>query len=114
VREIARLNLDADLVTLSACNTATGKLEGEDGIIGLTQSFLFAGARTVASSLWPVDDSSTEALMKQFYIHLAQGDDEASALRQAKVDYLNENGEKPPVFWAPFVIVGDASRPISF
>jgi CHAT domain-containing protein len=114
VREIAQLSLNADLVTLSACNTATGKLEGEDGIIGLTQSFLFAGARTVASSLWPVDDSSTEALMKQFYIHLAQGEDEASALRQAKVDYLNENGEKPPVFWAPFVIVGDASRPISF
>jgi len=114
VRKIAQLRLDADLVTLSACNTATGKLEGEDGIVGLTQAFLFAGAHAVASSLWPVDDSSTEALMKQFYIHLAEGEDEAAALRQAKIDYLDTNGEEPPIFWAPFVIVGDASRPISF
>src|SRR6185437_8708242 len=62
VRQIAQLKLNADLVTLSACNTGTGKLEGEEGIIGLTQAFLFAGARTVASSLWPVDDTSTEIL----------------------------------------------------
>ena len=114
VREIAQLRLDADLVTLSACNTATGKLEGEEGIIGLTQAFLFAGARTVAASLWPVDDASTEFLMKRFYIHLAQGEDEASALRQAKLDYLKQKPDKPPIFWAPFVVVGDASKPISF
>jgi CHAT domain-containing protein len=114
VREIAQLRLDADLVTLSACNTATGKLEGEEGIIGLTQAFLFAGARTVAASLWPVDDASTEFLMKRFYIHLAQGEDEASALRQAKLDYLKQKPDKPPIFWAPFVVVGDALKPISF
>jgi CHAT domain-containing protein len=114
VREIAQLRLDADLVTLSACNTATGKLEGEEGIIGLTQAFLFAGARTVASSLWPVDDASTEILMTRFYTHLAQKEDEASALRQAKLDYLKQEGDKPPIFWTPFVVVGDASEPISF
>jgi len=114
VRQIAQLRLDADLVTLSACNTATGKLEGEEGIIGLTQAFLFAGARTVASSLWPVDDASTEFLMNRFYIHLAQGQDEASALRQAKLDYLKQNPGTSPIFWAPFVLVGDASKPIRF
>lgn len=114
VRQIVQLRLDADLVTLSACNTATGKLEGEEGIIGLTQAFLFAGARTVAASLWPVDDASTEFLMKRFYVHLAQGQDEASALRQAKLDYLKQNPGKPPIFWAPFVVVGDASKPIRF
>lgn len=114
VREIAQLKLNADLVALSACNTATGKLEGEDGVVGLTQAFLFAGSRAVASSLWPVDDASTEALMMHFYTHLVEGEDEASALRQAKLDYLNENGEKPPIFWAPFVLVGDASSSISF
>ena len=114
VRQIAQLQLNADLVTLSACNTGTGKLEGEEGIIGLTQAFLFAGARTVASSLWPVDDTSTEILMTQFYAHLARGEDEALALRQAKLDYLKENPDKPPIFWAPFVLVGDASKPIHF
>jgi CHAT domain-containing protein len=114
VREIAQLRLDADLVTLSACNTATGKLEGEEGTTGLVQAFLFAGARTVAASLWAVDDASTQFLMKRFYTHLAQEEDEASALRQAKLDYLRQNGGKPPIFWAPFVVVGDASKPINF
>jgi CHAT domain-containing protein len=114
VREIARLSLDADLVTLSACNTGTGKVEGEEGSTGLVQAFLFAGARTVAASLWPVDDASTELIMKQFYTHLEQKQDEASALRQAKLDYLKSKGDMSPIFWAPFVIVGDASKPVSF
>ncbi len=114
VREIAQLHLDADLVTLSACDTATGKLEGEEGTIGLVQAFLFAGARAVAASLWPVDDSSTEFLMGHFYAHLAQHQDEAAALRQAKLDYLKQKGSKPPIYWAPFVVVGDASKPINF
>jgi CHAT domain-containing protein len=114
VRQIAQMRLDADLVTLSACNTATGKLEGEEGTIGLVQAFLFAGARTVAASLWPVDDASTEFLMKQFYTHLAQHEDEAAAMRQAKLDYLKQKGGKPPIYWAPFVVVGDASKPINF
>jgi len=114
VRKIAQLTLNADLVTLSACDTATGKLEGEDGIIGLTQAFLFAGAKTVAASLWPVDDAASQFLMKRFYAHLAEKQDEASALRDAKLDYLAQNGNKPPIFWAPFVVVGDASEPIGF
>ena len=71
VREIARLSLDADLVTLSACDTATGKLEGEEWIDGLTEAFLLGGAKSVVGALWSVDDSATEALMKDFYTHLA-------------------------------------------
>jgi CHAT domain-containing protein len=61
-----------------------------------------------------VDDAATELIMKQFYTHLAQNDDEASALRQAKLDYLKSKGDKSPIFWGPFVIVGDASKPINF
>jgi CHAT domain-containing protein len=101
-------------VTLSACNTGTGKLEGEEGSTGLVQAFLFAGARSVAASLWPVDDAATEFIMKQFYSHLAQKEDEASALRQAKLDYLKQKGDKSPILWGPFVIVGDASERINF
>lgn len=67
VRDIARLSLDADLVTLSACNTGTGKVEGGEGSTGLVQAFLFAGATTVAASLWPVDDAATELVMRQLY-----------------------------------------------
>lgn len=101
-------------MTLSACNTGTGKLEGEEGSTGLVQVFLFAGARPVAASLWPVDDASTELLLKQFYSHLAQSEDEASTLRQAKLDYIKSKGDKFPIFWGPFIVVADVSKPISF
>jgi CHAT domain-containing protein len=114
VREIARLSLDADLVTLSACDTATGKSEGEGGITGLAEAFLLAGAKSVVGALWSVDDSATEALMKDFYAHLANGEDRASALRHAKLDYLQQMGDRPPVFWAGFTLVGDGSGAITF
>lgn len=52
--------------------------------------------------------------MKDFYTHLAHGQDKASALRQAKLDYLQQLGDRPPVFWAPFTLVGDGSAPIIF
>jgi len=113
-REIARLSLNADLVTLSACDTATGKSEGEGGITGLAEAFLLAGAKSVVGALWSVDDSATEALMKDFYAHLANGEDKASALRHAKLDYLQQMGDRPPVFWAAFTLVGDGSEPITF
>jgi CHAT domain-containing protein len=61
-----------------------------------------------------VDDSATQALMKDFYTHLADGQDKASALRQAKLDYLQRLGDRPPVFWAAFTLVGDGSAPIIF
>lgn len=73
VRDIARLSLVADLVTLSSCDTGIGKHEGEEGIAEMVPAFLFAGARSVVGSLWNVDDSATELEMKQFYVHLAQG-----------------------------------------
>jgi CHAT domain-containing protein len=61
-----------------------------------------------------VDDSATEALMKDFYARPARGEDKASELRQAKLDYLERLGDCPPVFWAAFTLVGDGSAPITF
>ena len=113
-REIARLPLSADLVTLSACDTASGELQGEEGNTGLVQAFLFAGAKSVVASVWSVDDSATELLMRQFYIHLAEREDKASALRQAKLDYLEKMGNLAPIYWAAFVLVGDGSAPVDF
>ncbi len=82
--EILGLTLQADLVTLSACETALGKkIEGE-GVRGLTTSFLFAGAKSVIASFWKVADESTAMLMVAFYTELLSGKDKASALRQAK------------------------------
>ena len=114
LREIVQLSLSADLVTLSACDTATGKIEGEEGSDGLAEAFLLAGAKSVVGALWDVDDSATETLMKDFYRHLAEGEDKSTALRQAKLDYLKRWGDRSPSLWAGFTLVGDGSTPITF
>ena len=102
------------LVTLSACDTANGKLEGEEGIDGLAEAFLLAGPKSVAGALWEVDDSATRSLMESFYSHLAQGQDKTSALRQAKLDYLRTSANSSPALWAPFTLIGDGSTPVIF
>jgi len=99
---------------LSACETANGKLEGEEGIDGLAEAFLLAGAKSVVGALWDVDDSATKSLMKAFYSHLGQGQDQTSALRQAKLDYVRTSANSSPALWAPFTLIGDGSAPIIF
>jgi len=96
------------------CDTANGKLVGEEGIDGPAEAFLLAGAKSVVGALWEVEDSATGSLMKAFYSHLAQGQDKAFALRQAKLDYLQSSANRSPVYWAPFTLVGDGSAPIVF
>jgi len=113
VREIRNLPLNAELVTLTACDTGQGRLLGEDGIANLEQAFLLAGAKTVIASLWGADDTYTLALMKHFYRHLVDGQDKGWALRQAKIDLLGEFGERAlPFYWAGFTMVGDGSRSV--
>lgn len=114
VREIMHLPLKAELVTLSACDTNVGAAEGEAGMVSLEQAFLIAGARAVVASLWNVEDRSTTVLMKAFYTHLAQREDEASALTHAKRDILEQYGDASPYYWAPFVMVGEGAQPVSF
>ncbi|MHB8656304.1 MAG: CHAT domain-containing protein, partial [Terriglobia bacterium] len=114
VREIRSLSLNADLVTLSACDTGVGRLQGEEGISNLVRAFLFAGARSVVASLWAANDISTTTLMQHFYRHLADGEDKGTALRNAKVDLIKEFGDQAlPFYWAGFVMVGDGSKSIS-
>jgi CHAT domain-containing protein len=113
VREIIRLRFNADLVTLSACNTGIGKLQGEEGVTNLVEAFLVSGARSVVASLWSADDTFTLALMERFYTHIAEGQDKAAALRQAKLDLLMKyRREVPPYYWGAFVLVGDGGVPI--
>jgi CHAT domain-containing protein len=102
-----RVRIDADLVTLSACETALGKEAGGEGLIGLTRAFQYAGARAVLASLWSVGDASTAELMKQFYSHLRAGQSKASALRQAQVDLMRDPATRHPFHWAAFELVGD-------
>jgi CHAT domain-containing protein len=114
--EIINLDLNADLVTLSACETGLGKLRRGEGIIGLTRAFMYAGARSVLVSLWSVYDPSTTRLMITFYKDLKKGLNHAQSLRQAKLQLMQKTTEKGgkeisyshPFFWAPFVIMGQA------
>jgi len=111
VREIYNLRLNADLVVLSACQTAKGKLEKGEGIIGMSRAFLCAGAKSVISSLWNVNDKSTVKFMKYFYQYLAQGKTKTQALRQTKLKMLNSR-YKHPYYWAPFILIGDYNSSI--
>lgn len=113
IPEIMRLHFNADLVTLSACDTGIGKVEGEEGITNLAEAFLVSGARAVVASLWSADDTFTSDLMKRFYTHLVQGEDKATALREAKVDLLTKYGDQvSPYYWGAFVLIGDGGSPI--
>jgi CHAT domain-containing protein len=111
--EISSFHLNADLVTLSACETKIGRLQGQEGISNLVRAFLFAGARSVVASSWATEDMFTLALMEQFYRHLVNGTDKGAALRQAKLDLMERFGaDALPFHWASFSIVGDASSAI--
>lgn len=113
--EIVQLRLNTDLVVLSACDTAVGPLLGQEGIENLSRAFLLAGSRTVISTLWQIDDSSSLFLMKRFYTHLSTIQSPASALTAAKRDMLRTFGSKLlPYQWAAFTIEGVGGLATSF
>jgi len=106
--EIYNLELNADLVALSACETGLGKISKGEGVIGLSRALVYAGARSIIVSFWNVADASTSQLMREFYTHLLtkNNNDFASALRAAKLKMVSEKNYAAPYFWAPFVILG--------
>jgi CHAT domain-containing protein/tetratricopeptide (TPR) repeat protein len=102
------VRLDADLVTLSACDSGLGKEMGGEGLVGLVRAFQFAGARSVLASLWGVSDESTADLMKRFYGYLRSGKPKDEALRAAQIDQIRKKtGESHPFHWAAFELFGD-------
>jgi len=106
--EIAALDLNADLVVLSACQTGVGKMIRGEGMIGLSRSFIYAGAPAVVVSLWSVSDQSTSLLMQRFYENLVEEHlSKAEALQQARISLLKDEQYAHPFFWAPFVLSGD-------
>ncbi|WP_204102345.1 MULTISPECIES: CHAT domain-containing protein [Spirulina sp. CCY15215] len=101
--EIGRLRLNADLIVLSACDTGRGEITG-DGVLGLSRSFLTAGAASVAVSLWKVGDEPTAILMTEFYRQLQQDPNKAKALRQAMLKTREQYFG--PSDWAAFSLIG--------
>jgi CHAT domain-containing protein len=111
VHEVFGLDLAADLVVLSACQTAlgSGALADEpagDDWVGLTRAFLHAGARRVVATLWPVEDVATAELMERFYEAYAAGADPVRALARAQRAFAAQAATAQPFYWAGFVAVG--------
>lgn len=104
--EIYNLQLDARLVTLSACNTGIGKMAKGEGMMSLSRAFQYAGARNLLVSLWNVDDRSTAKLMVDFYKRNEQDVSMPRALREAKLSLIEEGRYAAPRYWAPFVFIG--------
>jgi CHAT domain-containing protein/Tfp pilus assembly protein PilF len=108
LNEIYNLNLSADLVVLSACQTALGKEIKGEGLIGLTRGFMYAGSPRVVASLWKVDDVATAELMKVFYQKmLRERMNPAAALRAAKVEMWKQKRWSAPFYWAAFELQGE-------
>lgn len=109
--EISKINLNADLVVLSACETGYGKFETGNGIASLARAFMYAGVPALVVSLWQVNDHSTSFIMQHFYKNLANGLTKDDALRQAKLDYMStaKGIAAHPAFWSPFIQIGDNS-----
>ena len=104
VGELYNLRLNAELITLSACETGLGKVLNGDDMVGLTRGFLYAGGKNIVSSLWEVDDAATSHLMQGFYARLKSGEAKLEALRQAQLETLAKYPH--PFFWAAFGLTG--------
>ena len=105
--EIMNLKLNAELVVLSACDTAFGKIQKGEGMIGLAWSLFVAGSPTTIASQWKVDSASTTELMLDFHQNLKTNISKAEALRQASLKLLHTDEYHHPFYWAPYVLIGD-------
>ena len=113
--EIYSVPLNAEMVTLSACETGLGKISRGEGILGLSRALIYAGAKNLTVSLWKVSDASTRDLMIQYYQNITnqprpqdrfQTLDYAPSLREAKLQMIQNGTYAHPYYWSPFVLIG--------
>lgn len=108
--ELYHLNINPDLVVLSACETGIGKLYNSEGAMSVARGFQFAGAQNLLFSLWKVNDYTTSVFMEKFYINIQNGKSYFEANHQAKLDFLKSsripNAKKSPYYWSAFVYYG--------
>jgi CHAT domain-containing protein len=108
LRDMYNLQLAAELVVLSACDTALGKEVKGEGLMSMVRGFMYSGTPRVLASLWKIDDEATAELMKEFYKNLLQsGMAPAAALRQAQITQLQKKSRQSPYYWAGFQLQGE-------
>ncbi len=107
--EVYDLNLNAAMVTLSACNTGTGMLRTGEGIMSLARGFIYAGVPSIVMTLWEVQDKSGSELMIEYYKNLLDGDPKDIALQRAKLRMLDASptAKTHPFYWSAYIITGD-------
>lgn len=110
--ELYNMNLNADLVTLSSCNTGVGKLYKGEGIMSLARGFMYAGVPNLVMSLWSVSDKPTKDLMTYFYEEMKNGETKSAALRKAKLRYIEQadNYTANPYYWSSFIYLGQVEK----
>jgi CHAT domain-containing protein len=112
--EIAQLNLDADWVVLSACNTAAGENSNAEPFSGLARAFFYAGARALLVSHWAVDSKAAVEITTRAFAELKAHEEigRAEALRRSMIELVKQGPDESahPTIWAPFVLVGEGSR----
>ena len=113
--DIQNLNLQPELVVLSACNTGQGEIQKGEGVFSLSRGFFKAGVKSVQSSLWSIDDYASSEIIKKMYMNLKRGQKKSEALRNAKLDYLSKSDKRRshPYYWAGIVHIGN-DNPLFF
>ncbi|WP_175416254.1 CHAT domain-containing protein [Aggregatimonas sangjinii] len=112
IKDLYNTSLNADMVTLSACQTGIGKLQKGQGMMSLSKGFYYAGAKSLVNTLWKINDKSTVPLMAFFYEGLSEGKSKSEALRHAKLRYLETIDDdllKHPYYWAAFTVSGNVA-----
>ncbi|WP_298314029.1 CHAT domain-containing protein [uncultured Aquimarina sp.] len=112
VKDLYGYNINADLVTLSACQTGLGKLQKGEGMLSLARGFSYAGAKSLVTTLWKINDQTTSELMQDFYENLDASLPKDKALREAKLTYLKTAEDElltHPYYWSGFMISGDTT-----
>ena len=109
VKDLYNLQLAAEMVVLSACETAIGEFQRGEGIVSLARGFFYAGSQSIVTTLWKLDDKSSLELMPAFYQNIEKGMTKDVALQQAKLSFLENNQDfrGHPLYWASFVPVGN-------
>ena len=112
VKDIYLLPLQAEMVVLNGCETFVGQWYDGEGVINLARSFLAAGANSVISSLWSINDDESSHVMETFYTSLSAGQARSAALRSAKLEQVASGGKlgAHPVYWAAFHAVGKPGK----
>jgi len=109
--ELFSMSLQSKMAVLSACQTGDGKLNKGEGILSLARGFFYSGVPSVVMTLWSVNDAQSAAIMSSFYTYLKKGYSKDKALRQAKLDLLDQGNPltSHPRYWAGYVSIGEQS-----